>query len=68
MMKEKFAESVFLKGVPEKLGGAICLQVTTNILYFTVGSSASINHNMNRESARCSPYNYFDFIFLISVQ
>ena len=26
-MKEKFAESVFLTGVPEKLGGAICLQV-----------------------------------------
>ena len=29
MMKEKFAESVFLSGVPEKLGGAICLQVMT---------------------------------------
>ena len=27
VMKEKFAESVFLTGVPEKLGGAICLQV-----------------------------------------
>ena len=27
VMKEKFAESVFLAGVPEKLGGAICLQV-----------------------------------------
>lgn len=26
VMKEKFAESVFLTGVPEKLGGAICLQ------------------------------------------
>ena len=31
VMKEKFAESVFLTGVPEKLGGAICLQVTTVI-------------------------------------
>ena len=27
VMKEKFAESEFLSGVPEKLGGAICLQV-----------------------------------------
>ena len=27
VMKEKFAESEFLAGVPEKLGGAICLQV-----------------------------------------
>jgi len=26
VMKEKFAESEFLSGVPEKLGGAICLQ------------------------------------------
>merc|ERR1719461_18197 len=26
VMKEKFAESEFLAGVPEKLGGAICLQ------------------------------------------
>ena len=67
VMKEKFAESVFLTGVPEKLGGAICLQVTTNILYFTFSSSASINYNMNLESDKCSPYNY-DFIFLISVQ
>ena len=30
VMKEKFAESVFLAGVPEKLGGAICLQVTSS--------------------------------------
>ena len=27
MMKERFAESEFLAGVPEKLGGAICMQV-----------------------------------------
>ena len=30
VMKEKFAESEFLAGVPEKLGGAICLQVSKN--------------------------------------
>ena len=30
-MKEKFAESEFLAGVPEKLGGAICLQVAESI-------------------------------------
>lgn len=30
-MKEKFAESVFLAGVPEKLGGAICLQVDQTV-------------------------------------
>ena len=28
MMKERFAESEFLAGVPEKLGGAICMQVS----------------------------------------
>ena len=27
VMKERFAESEFLAGVPEKLGGAICMQV-----------------------------------------
>ena len=27
VMKERFAESDFLAGVPEKLGGAICMQV-----------------------------------------
>lgn len=32
VMKEKFAESVFLTGVPEKLGGAICLQYNKNSL------------------------------------
>merc|ERR1711874_882467 len=32
VMKEKFAESVFLSGVPEKLGGAICLQYNKNSL------------------------------------
>ena len=26
VMKERFAESEFLAGVPEKLGGAICMQ------------------------------------------
>ena len=33
VMKEKFAESEFLAGVPEKLGGAICLQVAESIKY-----------------------------------
>ena len=32
VMKEKFAESMSLTGVPEKLGGAICLQVGTALL------------------------------------
>ena len=32
VMKEKFAESVSLARVPEKLGGAICLQVGTALL------------------------------------
>ena len=31
MMKERFAESEFLAGVPEKLGGAICMQVCTAV-------------------------------------
>ena len=31
-MKERFAESEFLAGVPEKLGGAICMQVTKAVL------------------------------------
>ena len=34
VMKEKFAESVFLTGVPEKLGGAICLQVDTKQRFY----------------------------------
>ena len=32
MMKERFAESEFLAGVPEKLGGAICMQVIRSCL------------------------------------
>ena len=31
VMKERFAESEFLAGVPEKLGGAICMQVMKTI-------------------------------------
>ena len=30
VMKEKFAESEFLYGVPEKLGGAICMHYEEN--------------------------------------
>ena len=30
VMKEKFAESEFLYGVPEKLGGAICMHYDEN--------------------------------------
>ena len=37
VMKEKFAESVFLAGVPEKLGGAICLQVGFTALLNSIG-------------------------------
>merc|ERR1712025_1406138 len=32
VMKEKFAESEFLAGVPEKLGGAICLQYNKDLM------------------------------------
>ena len=31
VMKEKFAESEFLEGIQEKLGGAICLQVDISV-------------------------------------
>ena len=31
VMKERFAESEFLTGVPEKLGGAICMQVNLKL-------------------------------------
>ena len=45
VMKEKFAESVFLAGVPEKLGGAICLQVgrTTLLISFLIISQSSFS-------------------------
>ena len=41
VMKEKFAESVFLAGVPEKLGGAICLQVGRTTLLNSNGEIIS---------------------------
>ena len=65
VMKEKFAESVFLTGVPEKLGGAICLQVTTVIsdimcILYSLQKPSPIIDNHSRK--------YNDLIILISVQ
>ena len=43
MMKERFAESEFLAGVPEKLGGAICMQVIKKKRAFQQNIDHSIN-------------------------
>ena len=76
VMKEKFAESVFLTGVPEKLGGAICLQVTTvmcDIMCILYSLTSPIIDKIGLRQKSCSPptnqdRKYKDLIILISVQ
>jgi len=55
IMKEKFAESEFLEGINEKLGGAICMQFDKkvgkgNFLWTHTTSSMGIGFQTTRES------------------
>ena len=52
VMKERFAESEFLAGVPEKLGGAICMQVMKTIQILLVNGLIFYDYSMIKNQAR----------------